>query len=34
MEEYNIKMDLKEIGVDVMSQLRTEIIEEPLLTWH
>ena len=39
MEEYrrwedNIKMDLKEIGVDVMSQLRIEITGEPLLTWH
>ena len=39
MEEYrrwedNIKMDLKEIGVDVMSYLRIEITGEPLLTWH
>ena len=36
MEEYrrsegNIKMDLKEIGVDVMSLLRIEMIVEPLL---
>jgi len=39
MEEYrrwedNIKMDLKEIGVDVMSWLRIVINGELLLTWH
>ena len=39
MEEYrrwedNIKMDLKKIGVDVMSLLRIEITGETLLTWH
>ena len=39
MEEYrrwedNVKMDLKEIGVDVMSWLRIEITGEPLLTWY
>ena len=32
--EENIKMDLKEIGVDVISQLRIEITGKPLLTWH
>ena len=30
----DIKMDLKEIGVDVMSQLRIEITGEPFETWH
>ena len=39
MEEYrrwedNIKMDLKEIGVDVISWLRIEITGEPLLIQH
>ena len=39
MEEYrrwedNIKMDVKEIGVDMMSYFRIEIIGEPLLTLH
>ena len=39
MEEYrrwedNIKLDLKEVGDDLMSLLRIVIFGEPLLTWH
>ena len=30
----NIKMDLDEIGLDVMSLLRIEIIGESMFTWH
>ena len=30
--EDNIKMDLREIGVDVMSYLTIEITRDPLLT--